>query len=75
MFMAMKTRHEIWKEKYPDKLQAHGMPFVGLKNARPEVVEASKHRFSKDDVPFDLEKVLERRGGNTTDFDANWGAP
>jgi arylsulfatase len=75
MFMAMKTRHEIWKEKYPDKLQAHGMPFVGLKNARPEVVEASKHRFSKDDVPFDIEEVLERRGGNTTDFDTNWGAP
>ncbi len=73
VFNAMKARHEIWMEEYPNTPLAQGLPFVGLKDARPEVLEASKPRFNKDDVPFDLEKAMKREGRMLRNFDANWG--
>ncbi len=72
MFIAMKARHEIWKEKYPDTEQARGFPFTGIANARPETIKASKPRFNKDEVPFDVEAVM-KRSPKWENFEANWG--
>ncbi len=72
MFSAMRARHEIWKEEYPDSKEARGLPFTGIENARPETINASKPRFNKDEVPFDVEKVM-KKSKEWENFDANWG--
>lgn len=71
MFMAVKTRHEIWKEKYPDTGEARGLPFTGIANARPETIRGSRPRFTKDEVPFDVEAVM-KKSPKWEDFDAHW---
>jgi len=38
-FTAMRERHELFKEAYPDSENGHGIPYTGLSNARPETVE------------------------------------
>jgi arylsulfatase len=72
LFNAMKARHLLWKEKYPDTKEARGLPFTGIENARPETIKASKPRFSKDEVPFDVEEVL-RKSRELENFEADWG--
>lgn len=74
MFAMMRARHEIWKEKYPDVHEARGMPFTGIENARPETLKASKLRFNKDEVPFDVEAVINRSAKyKEFDMEASWG--
>ncbi|MCG8586273.1 MAG: sulfatase-like hydrolase/transferase, partial [Pirellulales bacterium] len=34
-FNRMRIRHELWKKKYPDKKEKHGIPFTGIENASP----------------------------------------
>lgn len=38
-FKAMKERHELFKEVYPDYSNARGIPYTGLSNSRPETLE------------------------------------
>jgi len=71
MFSTMKARHELWMEKYPNAEEAKGLPFTGIANARPETIRASKPRFKKDEVPFDVEDVMKRSHEYET-FEANW---
>ncbi len=49
-FTRMRKRHEIWKQKYPDRPTKRGAPFTGIANAR----EATKHL---SDPPADLDKL------------------
>jgi arylsulfatase A-like enzyme len=72
MFNTMKARHDIWIEKYPNIDEAKGLPFTGIANARPETIKASKPRFGKGDVPFDVEEVM-KRSSDYEDFEADWG--
>ena len=71
MFSTMKARHQIWIEKYPNAKEAEGLPFTGIANARPETIKASKPRFKKGDVPFDVEAVM-KRSSKYQEFEANW---
>ena len=71
MFSTMKARHELWMEKYPNVEEAQGLPFTGIANARPETIKASKPRFKKGDVPFDVEEVM-KRSSKYQEFEANW---
>jgi len=71
MFSTMKARHQIWIEKYPNANEAMGLPFTGIANARPETIKASKPRFKKGDVPFDVEAVM-KRSAKYQEFEANW---
>ena len=72
MFNTMKARHEIWMEKYPNVDEAKGFPLTGIANARPETIKASKSRFNKGDVPFDVDEVL-KRSREYEKFEADWG--
>lgn len=72
MFAAMRARHEIWKEEYPDVEEARGFPFTGIENARPETKKASQPRFNKDEVPFDVERVMEK-SKKWENFEVDWG--
>ncbi len=72
MFATMRARHEIWIEQYPNVAEASGLPFSGIANARPETIAASKPRFSKGTLPFDVEAAM-KRSGKYQRFEADWG--
>lgn len=72
MFTIMKVRHMLWKERYPDKDQNRDFPFRNIENARPETIEASKPRISKDKLPFDPREFIENLP-NWRNVDAFWG--
>jgi arylsulfatase len=36
-FNRMKLRHDLWKKRYPDAQEVHGIPWTGIENATPEV--------------------------------------
>ncbi len=73
MFNAMKARHEVWIEEYPNTPPVRALPYTGIEDARPEVIRASKPRFNTNEVPFDVEKVFEREGIILENLDTNWG--
>ena len=72
-FNRMRARHELFKKKYPDVPNAHGIPYTGLSNARPET-KAIAERVKRDmeNMPFDVEEYLSHEiPGN--DKDGDWG--
>jgi arylsulfatase len=55
----MRTRHELFKRKYPDVPNGKGIPYTGLSNARPETKAiADRVRATVDSMPFDVEQYL-----------------
>ncbi len=58
-FNRMVARHELFKKKYPDMPNAHGIPYTGLSNARPET-KAIADRVKRDmkNMPFDVKEYL-----------------
>jgi arylsulfatase len=56
----MLARHELWKEKYPNRPKARGIPFTGIENARPET-KAIGERFERlrEQLPFDPLEFLQ----------------
>ena len=61
-FNRMRARHELWMRKYPNKPKAHGIPFTGIANARPET-KAIHQRLNelKGRLPFDPLEYLEHK--------------
>ena len=59
-FNRMLARHELFKKKYPDVSNAHGIPYTGLSNARPETT-AIVERVNRDmkNMPFDVKEYLD----------------
>ena len=50
----MLARHLLWKEKYPDKDKARGVPFTGIENARPETLAIGDTLEQlRKELPFD----------------------
>jgi arylsulfatase len=58
-FYAMKARHDLMKTKYPDKPQAHGEPFTGLANARPETRALADQPKALEHLPFNYRELIE----------------
>jgi arylsulfatase len=52
-FNRMKLRHELWKRKYPDAKEVHGIPWTGIENATPEVRALAKPPLDLKKLPFD----------------------
>jgi arylsulfatase A-like enzyme len=59
-FNRMRARHELFKKKYPDMPNGHGIPYTGLSNARPET-KGIAERVKRDmkNMPFDVKEYLE----------------
>ncbi len=58
-FNRMRARHELFKKKYPDKPNAHGIPYTGLSNARPETKAiAERVKRNMKNMPFDVKEYL-----------------
>ena len=59
-FNRMKLRHDLWKRKYPDSKEKHGIPWTGVSNASQDVKNLARPRIDASDLPFDpLEYVEE----------------
>lgn len=52
-FKRMRARHELWKEKYPDRHHNRGPAYTGISNARPATVALSNPPADFDNLPFD----------------------
>jgi hypothetical protein len=52
-FNRMLLRHNLWKAKYPDSLEVHGIPWQGLSNASQEIKDLAKPRIGSGQLPFD----------------------
>ena len=58
-FNRMKLRHELWKEKYPDSKELHGVPWTGIANASPEIKALGKAKMDASKLPFDPLEYVE----------------
>jgi arylsulfatase len=52
-FTRMRKRHEIWKQKYPNRPTKRGVPFTGIANAREATKQLSEPPVDMDILPFD----------------------
>ena len=68
-FNRMKLRHELWKKKYPDAKEVHGIPWTGIENATPEVQALAKPKLDLKKLPFDPLEYVEHLDQLT--FDPN----
>ncbi len=58
-FARMRLRHELWKKKYPDVKEVHGVPWTGIENAPPEVRALSRPPVDLRKLPFDPLEYIE----------------
>jgi arylsulfatase len=59
-FNRMRARHELMKNEYPDRPKAHGIPYTGLSNARPETKAiADQLKRNIENMPFDMSEYIE----------------
>jgi arylsulfatase len=58
-FNRMKLRHDLWKRKYPDSQEVHGVPWTGIANASQELKDLAVPRIGSDQLPFDPLEYVE----------------
>ncbi len=58
-FNRMRLRHELWKRKYPDSHEVHGIPWTGIENAPSEVQSLGKPKMDLKKLPFDPLEYIE----------------
>lgn len=58
-FNRMKLRHDLWKRKYPDSREVHGVPWTGIANASPQLKKLANPRMDLRDLPFDPLEYIE----------------
>lgn len=58
-FNRMRLRHELWKKKYPDAKEVHGVPWTGIENATPEIEALGKPSIDASKLPFDPLEYVE----------------
>ena len=59
-FKRMRARHELWKEKYPDRHHKRAPSYTGIANARPETIEVSQPPAAMKELPFDVLEFIEK---------------
>jgi arylsulfatase len=52
-FTRMRARHEMWKQKFPDRKTKRGVPMTGIANAREATKELANPPVDFDTLPFD----------------------
>ena len=58
-FNKMKLRHDLWKKKYPDSTEAHGVPWTGIANASDGIKALGKPKIDASKLPFDPLEYIE----------------
>ena len=71
--MIVNTVSKLIEKKYPEVPKAHGIPYTGLSNARPET-RAIADRINRNmkNMPFDVEEYL-KFDTPGSDSDGGWG--
>jgi arylsulfatase len=59
-FKRMRARHELWKEKYPDRHHKRAPAYTGIANARPETIAISKPPAALKELPYDVLEFIEQ---------------
>jgi len=60
-FKRMRARHELWKEKYPDRHHKRAPAYTGIANARPETIAVSKPPAAlKEALPYDVLEFIKK---------------
>jgi len=59
-FKRMRARHELWKEKYPDRHHKRAPAYTGIANARPETIAISKPPAALKELPYDVLEFIEK---------------
>lgn len=72
MFNMMKLRHQLWKQKYPDKGQNRDLPLTGIEDPRPEVQAAGQFRIPPEKLPFDPRGLIDQIP-EWDNVDEGWG--
>ena len=52
-FAKMLMRHNLWKRKFPDSKERHGIPWTGIENASPALKALANPYMDKSKLPFD----------------------
>lgn len=58
-FNRMLLRHQLWKKKYPDSPEIHGIPWTGIENPSPELKNLSRPKMDLKKIPFDPLEYVE----------------
>jgi arylsulfatase A-like enzyme len=58
-FNRMKLRHDLWKKKYPDAQEKHGIPWTGIVNASDELKAHAEPKKNLSELPFDPLEYIE----------------
>jgi len=58
-FNRMHLRHMLWKKKYPDSREIHGIPWTGIANATPELKALANPQMDLEKLPFDPLEYIE----------------
>ena len=61
-FNRMRARHELWKQKFPDRPHKHGPAYTGISNARPATMALSKPPADMSKLPFDPLEFIKHLG-------------
>ena len=72
-FNRMKLRHDLWKKRYPDSKERHGIPWTGIENATPEVKALAKPVLDAKKLPFNPLEYIEHLDELPFDPDMNAG--
>jgi arylsulfatase len=72
-FNRMKLRHDLWKQKYPDRKEQTGVPWRGIANASPEVKALGKPQMDRKQLPFDPLEYIEHLDDLPFDPDMDMG--
>ncbi|MEP3046520.1 MAG: sulfatase-like hydrolase/transferase [Roseibium sp.] len=57
-FKRMRARHELWKEKYPDRKHVRGPAYTNISNARPATKALANPPAEFKDLPFDPNEFI-----------------
>jgi arylsulfatase len=58
-FNRMRLRHMLWKEKYPDAPEKHGIPWTGFDNPGEGIENLHRPKMNLKDIPFDPLEYVE----------------
>lgn len=49
----------MWKKRYPDLPEKHGIPFTGIENATPEALALGQPPVGASNLPFGVFEYLD----------------
>ena len=59
-FKRMRARHELWKQKYPDRHHKRAPAYTGIVNARPETIAISQPPAALKALPYEVLEFIEQ---------------